>query len=108
MHAIEWLAQPICRLLTLTLLHFVWQGLAIALLLVVVTDIANLRRATARYACSLAALVAMTACPLFTLAWLALISNAFPTDTPHLANFDLSQATAHLSAPGAWLETAQP
>jgi len=59
MFALDWLAQPGYRLLTLALLHFVWQGLAIALALMVLVELCNVRRATSRYACSLMALLAI-------------------------------------------------
>jgi beta-lactamase regulating signal transducer with metallopeptidase domain len=47
-----------------------WQGLAIALALVLLVQLAGIRRARSRYACSLAALVLMLVCPALTFAWL--------------------------------------
>jgi beta-lactamase regulating signal transducer with metallopeptidase domain len=108
MHPIEWLEQPICRLLTLTLLHFVWQGLAIVLALVLVADVGNVRRAAARYACSLGALIAMTACPLVTLAWLALFSDSHLAAITTLSHLDLAHTAAHATSRGEWLDIAQP
>ena len=71
MSLVEWLAQPAGRVLSLALLHFVWQGLLIALLLAAVVELARIRRAATRYACSLVALLAMMVCPVGTLTWLS-------------------------------------
>jgi beta-lactamase regulating signal transducer with metallopeptidase domain len=68
----ELLAQPIGRVLTQALAHFLWQGLAVACALTAVVELCGIRRAAARYGCSLAALVLMAICPLVTLAWLSL------------------------------------
>src|SRR6478752_6682205 len=67
MFATEWLAMPISRLITLTLLHFVWQGFAVAAMLVVMVEACRIRRVGARYVCSLVALVMMVTAPLATL-----------------------------------------
>src|SRR5437762_12035563 len=76
MSSVDWLSQPMCQWLTVTLMHFVWQGLAICLVLIFLVELCKVRRATARYACSLVALVAMTICPPATLSWLALHHEA--------------------------------
>lgn len=67
MFATAWLTLPSSRLITLTLLHFVWQGFAVALLLHFLLEACRLRRAGARYACSLVALMVMVVAPLITL-----------------------------------------
>jgi beta-lactamase regulating signal transducer with metallopeptidase domain len=105
MFTIDWLAHPLCRLLTLTLLHFVWQGLAIGLTLVVLVELCNVHRATARYACSLAALLAMTVCPLATLVGLALNQ---PNTVSASAVIDFSAARIGLPPRLHWLEACQP
>jgi beta-lactamase regulating signal transducer with metallopeptidase domain len=74
--SLELLAHPAARALTLALVHFLWQGLAIAILLAATVELLGIRRAPARYACSLAALLAMLACPLVTLAWLCLPASS--------------------------------
>ncbi|MEX2176399.1 MAG: M56 family metallopeptidase [Pirellulaceae bacterium] len=76
----ELLDHWLWRNLTLTLLHFVWQGLAIALLLALVVEVLRVRRASSRYACSLAALVAMALCPAATLGWLCQIEPSLSMD----------------------------
>src|SRR5262245_29463647 len=76
MSLVEMLAGPSGRLLTQVLAHFLWQGLVVAGVLTLIVDLGGLRRAAARYACSLTALVAMTACPLVTLIWLTVNQDA--------------------------------
>jgi beta-lactamase regulating signal transducer with metallopeptidase domain len=51
-----------------TLLHFVWQGAALAALLAV--SMAVCRSASARYALAVGALVLMIACPVVTFSWM--------------------------------------
>ena len=63
MTAIEWLAQPWARLITLSLLHFLWQGLAICLALAAAMELFRIRQSTDRYACSLMALLMIAICP---------------------------------------------
>src|SRR5262245_4022711 len=82
---IQWLAQPVGQWLTLTILHFIWQGLAIALFLFVIVQVFDLRQAADRYACSLAALIAMIASPLATFAWLALSASSEIRSAVHWA-----------------------
>jgi beta-lactamase regulating signal transducer with metallopeptidase domain len=65
----ELFAQPWCRPVALALLHFVWQGALVAAVLAVAVELLGVRRPQARYACSLAALVAMIALPALTVAW---------------------------------------
>src|SRR5436190_21335554 len=74
--ALDWFSQPAYRLLTLALLHFAWQGLAIGLALVVLVELCNVRQAASRYACSLAALLTIAICPVVTIAWLRLTQQA--------------------------------
>src|SRR5262245_2636965 len=71
MSLIELFAQPIGRLLTLALVHFLWQGFAVVFVLIALEELCRIRRAAARYACSLASLVLMAVCPLFTISWLS-------------------------------------
>jgi len=51
-----------------TLLHFVWQGAALAALLAVA--VAVCRNAAARYALAVGALILMIACPVVTFSWM--------------------------------------
>ena len=53
-----------------TLIHFVWQGTAIALAAAVVLRALSRRSADARYLVACAALAAMLAAPIATAAWL--------------------------------------
>ena len=115
MSLVELLAHPAARLLTLALAHFLWQGLAISVLLLLVVELLGIRRTSARYACSLAALIAMLACPLVTLGWLGLAStySTIPALTAvELAAADDSVAPAATELPplaiADWLVRWQP
>ncbi len=64
MAAIELLSQPIWQSLAWTLLHFVWQGAAIGLGLLVTLTFC--RSSSSRYLAALAALLLIVLCPLAT------------------------------------------
>jgi beta-lactamase regulating signal transducer with metallopeptidase domain len=106
MSPVELLAHPAGRLLTLALLHFLWQGLAVAGVLVLVVDLGGVRRAAARYACSLASLGAMVACPLATIIWLSGNRNA-PAPVFHFP-LTAQESPAELGFFGPLLVQLQP
>lgn len=62
----EALNHPICQRLTLTLVHFVWQGAMVGVALWAGMMLFRAQRAQVRYALSLAALCAMGLCPVVT------------------------------------------
>src|SRR6266850_1984236 len=64
----HWISPELMRTLGWTLLHFIWQGVALAALFAVTR--AACRSAAARYALALGALVLMMASPLITFVWL--------------------------------------
>ncbi|MDB5347877.1 MAG: PpiC-type peptidyl-prolyl cis-trans isomerase [Schlesneria sp.] len=68
--------EPIVQRLAWTLGHFLWQGLAIAMLLVLTLKLGQVRRSLVRYVFSVIAFVAMSVAPVIT--FLAL-SNTRPT-----------------------------
>jgi len=69
MNALEhWMRTPAAAAVSWTLIHFLWQGAALALLLALA--LAALRGSRSRYAAACAALAAMLAAPLATLALL--------------------------------------
>ena len=112
----EWLAHPACRVVTLTLLHFFWQGLLVAVGLVALVKLLNIERPSARYVCSLAALVAMTLLPVATLAWisrwhvdpsLGQPEGAFVSPSENVGFAPLADGL-FLSVPSAPLETFEP
>ena len=74
MSLLEFFSQPLCHRLALTLLHFLWQGLAVAVLASAAVWLLGLRRGNARYAAYLLAFALMTACPPVT--WFALHQSA--------------------------------
>jgi beta-lactamase regulating signal transducer with metallopeptidase domain len=63
---LEFLSQPAFQRLALTLLHFLWQGAAVAAALGIVQWSLNRRGARVRYAACVAALAAVTAFPIAT------------------------------------------
>ena len=62
----EALHHPICQRLTLTLLHFVWQGAVVGAVLWAAMALLRRHKAPVRYALSLAGLCAMGLCPVVT------------------------------------------
>jgi len=66
MSLLDLFSEPVCRHLTWTLLHFLWQGLAVAAITAALLHAGPVRRASHRYTLYLAALVAMAACPVVT------------------------------------------
>jgi len=92
-----WLAPDVLRNLGLALSHFVWQGAAIAA--TAAAAIAGARRASARYAIGVGALVLMLAAPVTT--FVVLNGFSLPEDTA-----DLSLTVAGPSASLATLHTA--
>lgn len=75
--SMEWLRGDTMRILGLTLVHFLWEGLALALLLFVA--VAFCRRAQTRYSLAVCTLAAMLAAPVLTFAILLRTPNAGPS-----------------------------
>ncbi len=66
MSIVEYLSQPLWQRLGLTLVHFLWQGLAVAVLVGVFVRVLRLKHGNARYGAYLLAFIAMIACPIVT------------------------------------------
>jgi len=66
MSIVEFLSQPFWQRLCLTLVHFFWQGLAVAVLVGVLVRVLRLNHGNARYTAYLLAFVTMIACPVVT------------------------------------------
>src|SRR5688572_27895481 len=60
------LEHPLVVRLGWTLLHFLWQGAAVAVILAILLQLARSAKPTVRYALSCAALVSMALCPVAT------------------------------------------
>src|SRR5688500_18876063 len=97
MISLEWLAQPAGAVLTLTLLHFLWQGLLVALILAVIVELLCIRRVESRYACSLAAFMFMATCPVATWAWLTFAQAPGQVSTAQPAMAGATAATSPTS-----------
>src|SRR5437870_9976320 len=108
MLALDWLAQPTSRLISLTLLHFIWQGFFVAALLWLFVETCRIRRTTSRYACSLAALVAMTLLPLATLCSLFMNYSRGVNRWPIPSELVSPPRIAAASWPSAWIEVTEP
>ena len=67
MSVVEFLSQPLWQRFGLSLLHFLWQGLVVAVLVGVIVRVFRPRHGNARYATYLLAFVIMIAFPLITL-----------------------------------------
>jgi beta-lactamase regulating signal transducer with metallopeptidase domain len=84
----HWFTPDVQRTLGLSLLHFLWQGAALAALAAV--GIALARRASTRYAIAIGALILMVAAPILTYVVLSESSSAFgvsaQTPAPVIAN----------------------
>ena len=107
----DYLAHPAGRVVTLALMHFLWQGAAIAALLAVAVEVMRVRRASSRYAASLVAMLAMLAAPLATAAWL----GSSLLTVPASAEFDggawmsaVPIAGSAAEEAGTWLMRVQP
>ncbi|MEN6424879.1 MAG: exosortase-associated EpsI family protein [Phycisphaerales bacterium] len=79
MSVVECLSQPVWHRLSLTLIHFLWQGLAAALIACAAVRLLRLQRGNPRYLAYLVAFVAMAACPLITFAVLDASSRPLAT-----------------------------
>ncbi|MFO0902363.1 MAG: carboxypeptidase regulatory-like domain-containing protein [Pirellulales bacterium] len=71
----DWLA-PAAERMGWALVHFLWQGVALAMLLAVLLRLLRDRSAQSRYVSACLTLATMAVCPLATLAWLP---NATPS-----------------------------
>jgi beta-lactamase regulating signal transducer with metallopeptidase domain len=108
MFATQWLTLPSSRLITLTLLHFLWQGLAVALLLQLLVEACRIRRAGARYACSLVALLVMVIAPIVTLGVLMISRPNAVSGQLGSVEYAAVASPVVVSFWASWLTTAEP
>ncbi len=80
MSLVELFSQPVWHRLGLTLVHFLWQGLAVAVLVCAAVRVLRLQRGNRRYAAYLVAFAVMTVSPLLT--FMILGVPAQPVSTP--------------------------
>ena len=86
MDLVHALTGPLGQRLTWTLLHFLWQGAILTILLASTTQLLGIQSMATRYRLSLATLVLMVVCPLATF-WLVRPEQV-PVDVPQLAASD--------------------
>jgi len=97
--------HPVTLRVSITLLHFLWQGLALAGVALVLLRVLRKASANARYAALLAVLAAMAAGPALTFAWL----SPAPLPAPPAVTFrTISPAPAPASPAAAALTAAPP
>jgi beta-lactamase regulating signal transducer with metallopeptidase domain len=101
-----WFSPAVMRSLGWALVHFVWEGLALAALLSVGLSVA--RRATSRYALALATLLLMVVAPLATFVLLRQAAVAAPTVAVSSAAAPLAShwAAGHVSVASAPIPAA--
>ena len=75
---VEHLSSPVAQCLSLTLLHFLWQGLLLGLAYWMLLAAAGVRSARVRYATSLLTLTLMALCPVVTFAVLYESASEIP------------------------------
>ena len=101
-HFVNWISPEVLRTLGWTLLHFVWQGAAVAALFAVASAVC--RSASARYALAVGALVLMVVAPIITFTWLYRGTNPAVRSGAQ-GVFSLAEGaakhTAAFAAPGA-------
>ena len=68
MSVVEFFSQAIWHRLSLTLVHFLWQGLAVAVIAYAAVGFLKLKRGNPRYVAYLLAFAVMASCPLITFA----------------------------------------
>ena len=66
MSILEFLSQPLFQRLGMTLVHFLWQGLAVAVLISGFIKVFRLKHGNARYVAYLLAFIGMIICPVVT------------------------------------------
>lgn len=103
----NWISPSLMQSIAWALLHFLWQGLALAALAGAV--MALCRRASSRYAIAVSALALMMAAPLVTFLLLIAAANAAPASRSFIAqapsraasNFvpEMSSSASHASPP---------
>ena len=106
----HWISPEVMRMLGWTLLHFIWQGAALAALFAAV--VAACRSAAARYAVAVATLVLMMAAPAITFTWLYRDSNPAVRSGAQavypMAGTAPRHAAAPSGAPAAEVRSEQP
>lgn len=106
----HWISPEVMRTLGWTLLHFIWQGAALAALFA--AAVAACRSAAARYAVAVATLVLMMAAPAITFTWLYRDSNPAVRSGAQvvypMAGTAARHAAAPSGAPAAEVRSEQP
>jgi len=100
------LSPAVLRPLSLVLLHFLWQGLALAAVFYALLSICC--RPTTRYALGVATLVLMMSAPAATFLLLTPSSGAVRSSLRPLVKVEMREAATPMAAPGAPLPAPEP
>lgn len=101
------LDPDLCARLAVTLAHFLWQGSAILLVLMIAYALLPHTSASARYCLSAAALLLMAACPLVTFL-LAYRTAPAPATVPSFSTEPATASAASAHAPTGSVSVAPP
>lgn len=92
---IEHLTNPTAQAVSVTLLHFLWQGALVALLYWSLQTAFGFKSARVRYVSSLAMLVVLAACPMMTLAVLADSNSSMNLELANLKPEQVAEVDSH-------------
>jgi beta-lactamase regulating signal transducer with metallopeptidase domain len=93
------LPESLTERLALTLLHFLWQGIAVALVIVLLGWMLRIQRPASQYALFLLGLLAMAACPVGTFCIQSSGQYALPVVEEPVASVELSEPSAESPEP---------
>ncbi len=96
MFPLDLLREPVWQPLTWTLLHFLWQGLAVAAAVAMLLYVWPVRRAHYRYLIYLSALIVMAACPLVTFMVIETPESKMEASLPLAAEPELELVTTEI------------
>ncbi|MCH7921348.1 MAG: hypothetical protein IIC50_25695, partial [Planctomycetes bacterium] len=99
MSLVDFLSQPFWHTLGLTLVHFVWQGLVVAVVVEALVHGLGLRHGNARYTAYLLGFVAIIACPILTFNAVQTPSIAEPKAVTEVAATRVEDQAAYLPLP---------
>jgi beta-lactamase regulating signal transducer with metallopeptidase domain/5-hydroxyisourate hydrolase-like protein (transthyretin family) len=99
MSVVEFFSQPVWYRLSLTLVHFLWQGLTVAVIACALVRVLRLKRGNPRYTAYLVAFGVMTISPLLT--FTVLRGAARPVPAPSVLNASALLPEEESSGPAA-------
>jgi hypothetical protein len=108
MFVLQLMPEQMIYCLAWVLVHFVWQGAAIAFLLILIIRLSRIQRPSLRYGMGLLAMLTMALCPVLTLAWLPDFSSDLASTLNALPKLPLSPAACQDDLPAVSSPTRAP